>query len=78
MDVWGLYRVPSTMVNDFSRATWTFLLHHKSDTLPIFSDFLKMVHTLVKKIRSRGGGWVVGLFFSKPNLMILFIKVYFL
>ena len=65
VDVWGPYRVPSitgarfflTMVDDFSRATWTFLLHHKSDTLPIFSKMVRtQFQTLVKKIRSDNGG----------------------
>ena len=46
MDVWGPYKIPAltgarfflTMIDDFSRATWTFL-HHKSDVPRIFSIF---------------------------------------
>ena len=49
-----------TLVDDFSRATWTFLLHHKFDALHVFSLFLKMINTqfntLVKTLRSDNGG----------------------
>jgi len=39
-DIWGPYKVPSlsgaryffTVVDDFSRFTWTFYMHHKSET----------------------------------------------
>ena len=47
-------------MDDFSRATWTFLLHHKSDIFHIFFAFLTMVptqfKTCVKTIRSDNGG----------------------
>ena len=68
VDVWGPYKIPSltgaqfflTIVDDFSRATWTFLLHHKTDVFHIFSKFLTMVptqfKTRVKTIRSDNGG----------------------
>ena len=49
-----------TLVDDFSHATWTFLLHHKFDALHVFSLFLKMINTqfntLVKTLRSDNGG----------------------
>jgi len=45
-----------TIVDDFSRGTWTFLLKTKSNAFPILKDFLAMVeiqfHSPVKKIRS--------------------------
>ena len=68
VDVWGPYKIPSltgarfflTIMDDFSRATWTFLLHHKYDVFHIFSKFLSMVPTqfkiCVKTIRSDNGG----------------------
>ena len=39
-DIWGPYKVSSlssaryffTVVDDFSRFTWTFYMHHKSET----------------------------------------------
>ena len=47
-------------MDDFSRATWTFLLHHKIDVFHIFSKFLTMIptqfKTCVKTIRSDNGG----------------------
>ena len=68
IDIWGPYKIPSltgarfflTIVDDFSRATWTFLLHHKTDIFHIFSTFLTMVptqfKTRVKTIHSDNGG----------------------
>ena len=47
-------------VDDFSHATWTFLLHHKFDALHVFSLFLKMINTqfntLVKTLHRDNGG----------------------
>ena len=53
IDIWDPYKIPSltgarfflTIVDDFSRATWTFLLHHKTDIFHIFSTFFTMVPT---------------------------------
>ena len=68
IDIWGPYKIRSltgarfflTIVDDFSRATLTFLLHHKTDIFHIFSTFLTMVptqfKTYVKTIRSDNGG----------------------
>lgn len=52
MDVWGPYSEHSlantnymlTLVDDFSRATWTYLLQHKSQATATFSTFINMVH----------------------------------
>ena len=66
--IWGPYKIPSltgarfflTIVDDFSRATWTFLQHHKTYIFHIFSTFLTMVptqfKTCVKTICSDNGG----------------------
>ena len=68
IDIWGPYKIPSltgaqfflTILDDFSQATWTFLLHHKTDIFHIFSTFLTMVptqfKTCVKTIRNDNGG----------------------
>ncbi|GKB73809.1 retrovirus-related pol polyprotein from transposon TNT 1-94 [Tanacetum coccineum] len=64
MDTWGLYKVPTngkfryflTIVDDFSRATWTYLMVHKLDAFEILKTFLKFVElqfsTKEKCIRS--------------------------
>nr|GEY16982.1 retrovirus-related Pol polyprotein from transposon TNT 1-94 [Tanacetum cinerariifolium] len=51
MDTWGPYKVPTngkfkyflTIVDDFNRTTWTYLMVHKSDALEIIRVFLKFV-----------------------------------
>nr|GEW97177.1 cysteine-rich RLK (receptor-like protein kinase) 8 [Tanacetum cinerariifolium] len=64
MDTWYPYKVPTngkywyflTIVDDFSRATWTYLMVNKSDAFAILKTFLKFVETQfnakVKCIRS--------------------------
>ncbi|XP_010542220.1 PREDICTED: uncharacterized protein LOC104815505 isoform X1 [Tarenaya hassleriana] len=64
LDVWGPFHVETydgykyffTLVDDFSRLTWVYLLHSKSDVLSKFSEFLAYVQTqfqtTVKQIRS--------------------------
>ena len=64
MDTWGPYKVPTngkfryflTLVDDYSRATWTYLMVHKSDALAVLKVFLKFVelqfNSKVKCIRS--------------------------
>lgn len=52
-DIWGPYQSPThagckfllTIVDDFSRYTWVFLMHSKSDALKIVSQFFKLVET---------------------------------
>ena len=68
IDIWGPYKILSltgarfflTIVDDFSRATSTFLLHHMTDVFHIFSKFLTVVptqfKTCVKTIHSDNGG----------------------
>ncbi|KAL2230846.1 UNVERIFIED_CONTAM: Retrovirus-related Pol polyprotein from transposon RE1 [Sesamum indicum] len=53
MDVWGPYKQSSisgghyilTIVDDFSRTTWTYIMHHKSQTTVILSTFLSQTVT---------------------------------
>ena len=67
VDLWGPYnrechtnsRFVVTIVDDVTRATWTHLISHNSQTLTIFTIFLKMVtvhfHTTVGTLRSDNG-----------------------
>ncbi|KAL2247408.1 UNVERIFIED_CONTAM: Retrovirus-related Pol polyprotein from transposon RE1 [Sesamum indicum] len=67
VDIWGPYRQPSlsgshyilTIVDDYSKTTWTFLIQHKSQTLQLLSSFLAKAHTQfdskVKAIRTDNG-----------------------
>lgn len=67
MDAWGPYKAfwltetpyMLILVDDFSRATWTFLLTHKSEVLQYFQNFFHMTDTQfqakMKAIRSDNG-----------------------
>ncbi|KAJ0478626.1 putative RNA-directed DNA polymerase [Helianthus annuus] len=67
-DVWGKYRTPSftranyflTIVDDFSRAVWVFLLKHKYEASTCLIHFHKMVQVQfeknIKRIRCDNGG----------------------
>ncbi|XP_070036410.1 uncharacterized protein [Nicotiana tomentosiformis] len=64
VDTWGPYKTPThdsfkyflTIVDDFSRETWTFLLSTKSNAFLVLKHFLAMTdrqfHTKVKAIRT--------------------------
>lgn len=64
IDVWGPFSIPThdgfryflTIVDDFSRATWVYLLKYKSDVITTFPVFVTMVETQfnrkVKRVRS--------------------------
>lgn len=66
-DVWGPYRVPTyngfkyflTLVDDFSRMTWTFLLRLKSDVFVVLNDFILLIEnqfsTTLKVLRYDNG-----------------------
>ena len=53
IDTWGPFSVPTvdgfryffTIVDDFSRATWLYMLKQKSDVITVFPNFLRMVET---------------------------------
>lgn len=57
MDIWGPYKTPYkskfryflTLVDDFSRYTWTYLLQLKSDALPQLKSFTHYVSTKFNK-----------------------------
>lgn len=63
-DTWGPFSIPTnegykyflTVVDDYSRATWTFLMKRKDEAIQIFPNFVKMVATQfqspVKSVRS--------------------------
>ncbi|KAL0303104.1 UNVERIFIED_CONTAM: Retrovirus-related Pol polyprotein from transposon RE2 [Sesamum radiatum] len=67
MDIWGPYNQHSlsqctymlTLVDDYSRSTWTFLMKYKSQTLSVLKEFHKMVLTQfekrIKSLRSDNG-----------------------
>ncbi|KAJ0432465.1 putative RNA-directed DNA polymerase, Protochlorophyllide reductase [Helianthus annuus] len=67
-DIWGKYRRQSTshanffltIVDDYSRAVWTFLISHKNEASDCLINFQKMVKTqfgkLIKRIRCDNGG----------------------
>ena len=52
-DIWGLAPVPTEggsryfviFVDDFSRHTWIYLLHHRSELVSIYQTFHKMIET---------------------------------
>ncbi|KAK3003051.1 hypothetical protein RJ639_019816 [Escallonia herrerae] len=66
-DIWGPYRVSTisgakyflTIVNDYSRVVWVYLMHDKGQTGTLLRNFCNMVHTqfgkLVKIIWSYNG-----------------------
>lgn len=67
VDIWGPYSQPSlsgtsymlTLVDDFSRATWTYLMQHKAQTIIVFTSFIKLVQTQfeakIKFVRTDNG-----------------------
>lgn len=67
MDVWGPYKVPTycgaryflTVVDDHTRATWTFLMNNKEQVYGKVAQLLEYVetqfNTKVKRIRSDNG-----------------------
>lgn len=66
-DIWEPYSVPSidgsiyfpTIVDDYSRMTWTYLMREKSQTRPIIHSFNHMIQTQfdckIKVLRSDNG-----------------------
>lgn len=67
VDIWGPYPLATyngfqyflTIVDEYSRATWTHLLSHKSNAFPILQSFITFISTQfgahVKTIRSDNG-----------------------
>ena len=66
-DLWGPFSVPTidnckyflTIVDDFSRSTWVYLLKHKSQTQSVLEQFCNLVETQfakrVKVVRTDNG-----------------------
>ncbi|KAJ9567088.1 hypothetical protein OSB04_003054 [Centaurea solstitialis] len=66
-DLWGPYKIPSsggahyflTLVDDFSRAVWVYLLHSKTEVYKAFCSFFAMItqqfEVQVKLVRSDNG-----------------------
>ncbi|KAI3494583.1 hypothetical protein L1887_40715 [Cichorium endivia] len=85
-DIWGGYRIRSytnanyflTVVDDYSRAVWVFLIKHKSDASQCLIDFHKMIKVQseknVKRIRcDNGGEFTSNLmrdFYSKEGILL--------
>ncbi|XP_075088478.1 uncharacterized protein LOC142170460 [Nicotiana tabacum] len=67
IDIWGPYHTPThnnykyflTMVDDYSRTTWTHLLSSKSNALQVLKAFVSLVknqfHTTIKSVTSDNG-----------------------
>src|SRR4051812_5725298 len=67
MDIWGPIAIPSldgfqyflTIVDDYSRYTWTLLMHNKSETRLHIKNFISycntQFHSKIKTIRSDNG-----------------------
>lgn len=67
VDVWGKYKTPThnnhhyflTTVDDYSRATWTILMHNKGETSQKLKEFIKeainQFNVSLKTIRSDNG-----------------------
>ncbi|XP_057251842.1 uncharacterized protein LOC130591897, partial [Beta vulgaris subsp. vulgaris] len=82
-DIWGPNKIASscdaryflTIVDDFSRATWVFLMVGKYDTAPLIREFCAMVetqfHRTVKVVRSDNGQEFLGLgsFFAAKGVL---------
>ncbi|CAA7055108.1 unnamed protein product [Microthlaspi erraticum] len=83
VDVWGLDRVPSscgavyflTIVDDFSRAVWTYLLLEKSEVKKVLPEFLaytkKQFNKPVRSVRSDNGSefMVLSSFFRSKGIV---------
>ncbi|GJZ58577.1 ribonuclease H-like domain-containing protein [Tanacetum coccineum] len=67
LDFWGPYRVPSregfkyflTIVDDYSRAVWVYLIKTKDEVFDVFLSFINFVHNQfdvkIKTVRSDNG-----------------------
>ena len=81
LDLWGPYKVKAlngasyflTILDDYSRVVWTFLLHNKLQVVKTITDFLVLIETQfgkkVKSIRSDNGTEII-----KDQCMNLFAE----
>ncbi|KAI9197977.1 hypothetical protein LWI28_007873 [Acer negundo] len=89
-DIWGRYRHPSlsgayyflTIVDDYTRFTWIFLMRHKDETQSILKRFFSYVFTQfeshIKTVRSDNGGEFISLrsFFQDNGVLFQHSCVY--
>ena len=89
-DIWGRHKHPSlsgafyflTIVDDFSRFTWVFLMHHKSETQPTLRRFFHYVktqfNTNIQQLRSDNGAEFLSLkiFFLDEGIIFQHSCVY--
>jgi hypothetical protein len=89
-DIWGRYRHSSisganyflTIVDDYTRFTWIFLMRHKTEAQPILKHFFSYVFTQfesrIKTFRSDNGGEFISLrsFFQDNGVIFQHSYVY--
>lgn len=89
-DIWGRYRHPSlsgafyflTIVDDFTRFTWIFLMRHKDEAQPLLKCFfhytLIQFESRIKTFRSDNGGEFISLrsFFQDNGVVFQHSCVY--
>ncbi|KAI9162373.1 hypothetical protein LWI28_026651 [Acer negundo] len=89
-DIWGRYRHPSlsgahyflTIVDDFTRFTWIFLMRHKTEAHSLLNKFFSFVQTQfeshIKTFRSDNGGEFISLrsFFQDRGVIFQHSCVY--
>ena len=81
-DLWGPFSIPTidhckyflTIVDDYSRCTWVYLLKHKSQTQTVLEQFCIMVETQfskkIKTLRSDNGTeFLMKDFFAKKGIL---------
>ena len=83
VDIWGPYSTPSlngskyflSIVDDFSKCTWVFLMPHKSDAFSLIQSFYNMVvnqfHTTIKVIRFNNGLEFLCIPFMPPKVLFV-------
>ncbi|CAL2238881.1 unnamed protein product [Prunus armeniaca] len=82
IDIWGGYKVASisgakyflTIVDDYTRCTWIYLMKHKSDARTLLVNFINMIATQfdskIKIIRSDNGPeFNLGSFYADKGIM---------
>lgn len=85
-DIWGGYRIPSytranfflTIVDDYSRSVWVFLIKHKSDASQCLINFHKFVEVQfgkqIKRVRCDNGGEFTSnsmvVFYNKNGILL--------
>ena len=67
IDIWAPFSIPSkngsryflTIIDDYSRCTWIYLMKHKSETfnmlINFFNQIIRQFSTKIARVNSRGG-----------------------